>query len=88
MSDVEDCSIYFYKPSFAAAILFTILYAIPTVFTLYRIINSRTWYFICVMVGGLFEIAGYALRIVSAKNPCNIVSQCTATVCLVRNCDC
>jgi len=72
VSDTEECSIYFYEPSLAAAILFTVLYAIPTVFTLHRINNTRTWYFLCVVVGGIFEIAGYALRIGSLKSPCNV----------------
>lgn len=73
-SSNEDCSIYFYEPNLAAAILFTVLYAIPTVFTLHRINNTRTWYFLCVVFGGLFEVAGYALRIASLKNPCSVVS--------------
>lgn len=72
MSDVEDCSIYFYKPSLAAAILFTVLYAIPTVFTLHRINNSRTWYFLPVVFGGVLEVAGYAIRLGSMKQPCNV----------------
>jgi hypothetical protein len=71
---MEDCSIYFYNPSLAAAILFTALYTIPTVFTLHRINNTRTWYWICVPIGGIFEIAGYAIRIGSVKSPCNVVS--------------
>ncbi|KIW07972.1 uncharacterized protein PV09_01871 [Verruconis gallopava] len=69
---MDDCSIYFYNPSLAAAILFTALYAIPTVFTMHRILNFRTWYFTIVVVGGVFEVAGYALRIGSVKNVCDL----------------
>ena len=77
-SDTADCSVYFYTPNLAAAILFTALYAIPTVFTLHRINNTRTWYFLCVVFGGFLEIAGYALRIGSSKQPCSVVSsRCT-----------
>lgn len=78
MSNTEDCSIYFYEPSLAAAILFTVLYALPTVFTLHRINNYRTWYFICVVFGGAFEVAGYALRIGSLKKPCDVALYATS----------
>ena len=77
MSDSDsnsDCSLYFYNPSLAAAILFTALYAVPTVFTLHRINNTRTWYFLCVVFGGLLEVIGYGLRIGSIENKCSVVS--------------
>jgi hypothetical protein len=72
---MQDCSIYFYSPSLVAAILFTALYTIPTIFTLHRINNTRTWYFLCVIAGGVFEIVGYAVRIGSVKSVCNVVSR-------------
>jgi hypothetical protein len=43
---------YRYYPSEAAAILFTILFAITTFVHLYQLIRHRTWFFIPFVIGG------------------------------------
>jgi len=70
----EECdSIYFYDPSFPAAVTFVVLYAIPTIFLLYLILfRYRSWYFLCVPIGGLLEVAGYGQRSASVKNVCDV----------------
>ncbi|KAF7716855.1 RTA-like protein [Penicillium ucsense] len=57
---------YRYYPSEAAAILFTILFAITTFIHLYQLIRHRTWFFIPFLIGGFFEWVGYIGRILSS----------------------
>ncbi|EAS30864.3 RTA1 domain-containing protein [Coccidioides immitis RS] len=72
-------SIYFYDPSLPASILFTILYAFPTAFLFYTtIIGPRTGkyghagYFVPLCIGAAMEVAAYADRCASIKQPGSI----------------
>lgn len=66
--------IYGYTPSFALAVLATILFFIFFVVHLFQAIRYRTWYFITFSVGLSFEIVGYIARNLSAKvNPYNLI---------------
>lgn len=43
---------YRYDPSLAAAVIFTLLFALSTFFHLYQLLRTRTWYFIPFVIGG------------------------------------
>ncbi|CEN60563.1 Putative RTA1 like protein [Aspergillus calidoustus] len=62
---------YRYYPSEAAAILFTILFAITTFVHLYQLFRHRTWFFIPFVIGGFFEWVGYIGRILSSHESPN-----------------
>jgi hypothetical protein len=67
-------SIYFYHPNFPLTIVFAIFYLIPTVILVYQTcLRCRSWYFLCVPVGGILEVAGYISRAVSVKNVTDVV---------------
>lgn len=74
-----ETSIYFFKPSLPAAILFTILYIFPFLYHLYLTViaprrgkQERAGYFIPLLIGTGLEIAGYAVRCASVEQPANI----------------
>lgn len=56
-----------YDPSLAAAALFTVLFALTSIFHTYQLIRTRTWYFTALVVGGALESAGYIARIVCSQ---------------------
>lgn len=56
---------YRYNPSLEAAIVFVILFALTSFLHSYQIAKKRTWYFIPLVIGGLFEMVGYIGRIQS-----------------------
>jgi len=63
---------YHYYPSLAGACVFLALFGVTTVWHAVLIIKHRTWYFIPLLIGGIFEVVGYATRIWSnrqAPNP-------------------
>ncbi|KAJ0416427.1 RTA1 like protein-domain-containing protein [Aspergillus carlsbadensis] len=62
---------YRYHPSEAAAILFTILFAITTFVHLYQLCRHRTLFFIPFVIGGFFEWVGYIGRILSSQESPN-----------------
>lgn len=66
--------IYGYTPSFALALLATILFALYFLVHLYQVIRHRTAYFSTFPIGLCFEIVGYIARCLSAKvNPYNLI---------------
>jgi hypothetical protein len=63
-----------YSPSFALAVLASILYGLVFLSIFYlTFIKHRAWYFTCVVVGAAIEVAGYGLRCYSIKNPTTVV---------------
>ncbi|KAJ4227175.1 hypothetical protein NW759_004544 [Fusarium solani] len=67
MADKE--SIWMYNPSFALAIIGTIVYSIIFLVNSYlTLIKYRAWFFIVVVIGSAIEVAAYILRSYSAKN--------------------
>ncbi|PYI02614.1 RTA1 like protein [Aspergillus sclerotiicarbonarius CBS 121057] len=61
---------YNYTPSTAAAIIFLLLFGGTTGYHIWLLIRNRTWFFITFVIGGLFEVIGYAARTISAtQNP-------------------
>ncbi|CAI6331005.1 unnamed protein product [Periconia digitata] len=59
---------YRYHPSLAAAVVFIVLFAITTGLHVYQIIRKRTWYFIPLAIGGIFEVVGYIARVISTRD--------------------
>ncbi|CEL04069.1 hypothetical protein ASPCAL05201 [Aspergillus calidoustus] len=67
--DLIDFELFRYTPSQAAAGLFAGLFFITTLFHLYQVYKSRAWYFIPFVVGGVFQVVGYLVRIPAHSNP-------------------
>lgn len=66
--------IYGYTPSFALALLATILFSLYFVVHLFQVVRHRTTYFCTFPIGLAFEIVGYIARCLSAKvNPYNLI---------------
>ncbi|KPM41432.1 hypothetical protein AK830_g5125 [Neonectria ditissima] len=61
------CKYYHYDPSLAAACIFAVLFGLSALWHLLLIIKHRTWYFIPLLFGGVFEVVGYAARGVSSN---------------------
>ncbi|KAJ4989968.1 Protein RTA1-like protein 8 [Stagonosporopsis vannaccii] len=59
---------YRYHPSRTAAVIFVVVFALTTVLHAFQVCKRRTWYFIPLVVGGIFEILGYVGRILSTKD--------------------
>jgi RTA1 like protein len=75
----DGSSVYFYNPSFGAAVLFAILYLIPTLVLFYQTcFRYRTWYFLCVPIGSLLEVGGYIARGISVKNQSQVPPYATS----------
>ncbi|KAK0641058.1 RTA1 like protein-domain-containing protein [Cercophora newfieldiana] len=69
MAEAPD-SIWMYTPSFPLAVLAAVLYGLVFAWIFYlTVIRYRAWYFLCVVIGAAIEVAGYALRCYSIKNP-------------------
>ncbi|KAM7204932.1 RTA1 like domain containing protein [Naviculisporaceae sp. PSN 640] len=69
----EETSVWQYNPSFALAVLASVLYGLIFLAIFYlTIIRYRSWYFTCVVVGAAVEVAGYALRCYSIKRPTEV----------------
>jgi hypothetical protein len=71
-------SVWFYNPSLALAVVATLLFVIPSLVLLYFTLwpqkrGSRHLYFICIVIGGALEVAGYVLRAISTKNQTSTV---------------
>ncbi|KAK9371773.1 RTA1 like protein-domain-containing protein [Lipomyces chichibuensis] len=62
---------YRYNPSLVAAIVFVVLFALATVIHTYRLLRTKTWYFIPLLLGGVFETIGYIGRILSSRQTPN-----------------
>ncbi|KAJ0166413.1 Sphingoid long-chain base transporter RSB1 [Colletotrichum tanaceti] len=66
--------IYGYTPSFALAVLADVLFLLLLVAHTWQVVRHRSWYFVTVPVGLLFEIVGYVARSLSARaDPYNLV---------------
>jgi hypothetical protein len=63
MSDTEtqygDFKLYRYDPSMAAAVIFIILFILVTTLHFYHMIRTKTYFFVPLVMGGIFEIIGY-----------------------------
>ncbi|OJD36676.1 rta1-domain-containing protein [Diplodia corticola] len=59
---------YKYQPSAAAAGVFAVLFAIPTLYHCYLCFRTRTWFMLALIIGGFFELIGYASRLASTHH--------------------
>ncbi|KAG0647859.1 rtm1 [Hyphodiscus hymeniophilus] len=71
MAAESDFRYYHYNPSLAAAAIFTVLFSLTSLLHLYQLIRARTWYFIPLVVGAIFEVIGYIARIISSNQSPN-----------------
>ncbi|KAB8272989.1 hypothetical protein BDV30DRAFT_249175 [Aspergillus minisclerotigenes] len=83
-------SIYFYNPSLAASILFTILYTLPLLYHTYLSLiapytghQKRVPYFIPIAIGAATEVAAYAIRAASVHQQDNIGLYATSSSLIV-----
>ncbi|KAK5652746.1 hypothetical protein OQA88_9599 [Cercophora sp. LCS_1] len=79
----EEINVWMYNPSFALAVLATILYSFVFFgITYLTLVKHRAWFFTCVVIGAAMEVAGYALRCYSIKSP-SLVGPFAASLSLV-----
>lgn len=86
MADVpsEDWSVWLFNPSLPLAIVATAVYTIATVWISYlTCYRYKAWYFVCVPIGGLCQVTGYAIRAYSTQNPQDIGVFATSTSLIV-----
>ncbi|KAB8224943.1 putative RTA1 domain protein [Aspergillus novoparasiticus] len=83
-------SIYFYNPSLAASILFTILYTLPLFYHTYLSLiapytghQKKVPYFIPIAIGAATEVAAYAIRAASVHQQDNIGLYATSSSLIV-----
>ncbi|ORY11055.1 RTA1 like protein-domain-containing protein [Clohesyomyces aquaticus] len=59
---------YRYIPSKPAAIVFVVAFSLTTFLHVFQLSRKRTWYFIPLVIGGIFELTGYIGRILSVND--------------------
>ncbi|CZR58893.1 related to RTA1 domain protein [Phialocephala subalpina] len=57
-----------YNPSVPAAVVVTVIFAALTIFHVFRLFRTRTWFCLPLIIGGIFEIIGYGARVVGHYN--------------------
>ncbi|KAH7041328.1 parasitic phase-specific protein PSP-1 [Microdochium trichocladiopsis] len=78
-----EWTIFKYRPSMAASISFIALYSLLMCFHIYLGFRWRSWWFtICVALGCVEEILGYAGRIILYHNPFNFAGFMLQIVCI------
>ncbi|KAJ5691897.1 hypothetical protein N7462_001320 [Penicillium macrosclerotiorum] len=60
--------LYRYTPSLPAAVIFAVLFILTTVYHIYQLAKSRSWYFVAFVLGGVFQIIGYIARAAAHTN--------------------
>ncbi|KAK2767676.1 hypothetical protein FQN54_003834 [Arachnomyces sp. PD_36] len=60
--------LYRYTPSIPAAAIFAVLFATTTAVHIYQLVRTRTWYFLPLVIGGIFQVIGYIGRILAHNN--------------------
>jgi hypothetical protein len=70
MSDTQygDFKLYRYDPSMAGAIIFVLAFIGMTGLHFYQMIRTKTYFFVPFVIGGLFEVIGYAAVSLSSMN--------------------
>jgi hypothetical protein len=71
MAKDSDFKYFRYDPSLAAAVIFTVLFLLTSLFHLYQLIRARTWYFLALVIGAIFEMIGYIGRILCSQQSPN-----------------
>ncbi|KAK3316084.1 RTA1 like protein-domain-containing protein [Apodospora peruviana] len=69
----ESISVWMYNPSFALAVLASILYGFSFLAIFYlTVIKYRSWYFTSVVAGAAIEVVGYGMRCYSVRRPTDV----------------
>ncbi|KAH6974171.1 RTA1 like protein-domain-containing protein [Ilyonectria sp. MPI-CAGE-AT-0026] len=63
--DGTDVYLWKYLPSIPAAIAFLVLFTLITIAHTWRMVKTKTWFTSVFVIGGAFQILGYAIRLVS-----------------------
>ncbi|EPE31097.1 hypothetical protein GLAREA_04064 [Glarea lozoyensis ATCC 20868] len=72
MDNPDDYSDYWiYKPSIVGAAIATGIFTVLTAIHIFRLSRTRSWFCIPFVLGGLFEVIGYASRAASPSNADN-----------------
>ncbi|KAJ5677833.1 uncharacterized protein N7477_003466 [Penicillium maclennaniae] len=61
-----DFVFYYYTPSTAAAVIFTVLFGLSSLLHFYQLVRTRTWFMIPFLIGALLETVGYIGRLLSS----------------------
>ncbi|ORX95730.1 RTA1 like protein-domain-containing protein [Clohesyomyces aquaticus] len=73
MTTVSPNGIYHYKPNQAGPIIAFLLFGPSAIYHLVVMIRSKTWFYIPFTVGAFMMTLGYIFRLLSAKDPNNII---------------
>jgi hypothetical protein len=60
--------LWFYVPNLGASLLFLAVFVVATGLHTWRMVKTRTWHCIPFVIGGIFELLGYALRAFAYNN--------------------
>ncbi|EPS30730.1 hypothetical protein POX_b02267 [Penicillium oxalicum] len=63
---MDNFVFYYYKPSLAAAVIFTVLFGLSSILHFYQLIRTRTWFMIPFFIGALLETIGYIGRLLAS----------------------
>ncbi|PYH65943.1 uncharacterized protein BO88DRAFT_470263 [Aspergillus vadensis CBS 113365] len=66
-----QCELYLYTPSLALAIVAVILFSTLTTIHIYRMIESKAWFGIFFVLGGLAQLVGYTARSFLTQDVCD-----------------
>ncbi|CAI6064525.1 unnamed protein product [Clonostachys chloroleuca] len=69
--DLVVFRLYHYDPTLIGAVVFVLFFLGTSFFHIWQLYRSRCWFAIPLIVGGLFEVIGYAGRCVSSKESPN-----------------
>ncbi|PNP46119.1 hypothetical protein TGAMA5MH_02154 [Trichoderma gamsii] len=70
-SSIEEFKLYHYNPTIGGAVAFVLLFLGTTGFHTYQSFRTRCWFVIPFIIGGIFEVIGYAARCASGKESPN-----------------
>ncbi|KAK5122267.1 hypothetical protein LTR85_004177 [Meristemomyces frigidus] len=63
-----DLNLYHYTPSRVGSVIFIVLFAVSTAIHGHLCWRLRAWFFIPVVIGGIFELLGYCARAAGSTN--------------------
>lgn len=70
----ESESVWMYNPSFALAVIGTVVYGLIFIVISYlTLIKYRAWFFLVVVIGSGIEVVAYILRCYSVQNKSQVV---------------
>ncbi|GAA5851899.1 hypothetical protein JCM9279_001926 [Rhodotorula babjevae] len=82
-SDDLDFNIYGYDPSLSAAIVFLVAFGLITLFQTYKVVRSRVWWLVVLLIGGGAEVLGWAGRAWASKETYSLDAFLMQQICLI-----